>query len=108
MASSPIFEALAETLEQITSLDRLEARGTLRLALREAGLKPDSLTKEQTRAVLHHILPAQLEERGIGDPEQVCGTLAGVAATAASAAHSAEDLFRRVDSDRGLTPTPSR
>jgi hypothetical protein len=102
MASSAIFEALSETLEQVTSLDRLEARGTLRLALREAGLKPESLTDEQVRAVLQHILPSQLQDRGIGDTEQICGTLAGVAAATAGAAHSAEDLFRRVDSDRGL------
>jgi hypothetical protein len=102
MASSPIFEALAETLERITSLERLEARGTLRLALREAGLKPESLTSDQVRALLRHVLPSQLQDRGIGDAEQVCATLAGVAAATGGAAHSAEDLFRRVDSDRGL------
>ncbi len=102
MASSAIFEALAETLEQVSSLDRLEARGTLRLALREAGLRPDSLTAEQVRAVLQHILPSQLKQRGIDETEQICGTLTGVVAATASAARSAEDLFRRVDSDRGL------
>jgi hypothetical protein len=102
MASSPIFEALAETLEQLTSLDRLEARGTLRLSLRQAGLKPESLTPDQVRALLRHVLPSELRGRGIGDADQVCATLAGVAAATAGSAHSAEDLFRRVDSDRGL------
>lgn len=102
MASSPLFERIAAALEQATHLDRLEARGTLRLALRESGLKPESLTIDQAQALLRHVLPSQLGKRGIEDAERVCGILAGVVAATSDAAHSAEDLFRRVDSDRGL------
>ncbi len=33
-----LFDSIAEALEQATSLDRLESRGTLRLALETSGL----------------------------------------------------------------------
>ena len=39
MANSTAFEWLCEQLETHTSLDRLEARGTVRLTLKEAGLE---------------------------------------------------------------------
>ena len=102
MASSALFDAIAEALEQTSDLDRMEARGTLRLALRETGLKPESVTSEQAQAVVQFILPDMLADRGVEQPEQICGSLAGVATATPGATQSAEDLFRRVDSDRGL------
>ncbi len=42
-----LFDSIAEALEQATSLDRLESRGTLRLALKTGGLDARSLTAEQ-------------------------------------------------------------
>ena len=38
MADLTAFEQACESLEQLTELSRLEARGTLRIALKEAGL----------------------------------------------------------------------
>ena len=44
MASTPSFEWVSQELERITSLERLEARGTLRLVLKKAGLDASGVT----------------------------------------------------------------
>jgi hypothetical protein len=44
MADSPCFDRVCAALESETSLDRIEARGTVRLALKGAGLDAASDT----------------------------------------------------------------
>ncbi len=58
MANAPAFEYVCGELEARSDLDRLAARGTVRLALKEAGLDPRSVTPEQLGAVLDKILLA--------------------------------------------------
>jgi hypothetical protein len=65
MADSPAFEYVCKELEARSSLERLAARGTVRLALKAAGLDPRTVTPDQFGAVLDEILPAELETRGI-------------------------------------------
>ena len=69
MADSPIFECVCEVLEQSTSLDRLESRGTVRLALKEAGLQAHNVTASQMSVVLQKVMPAELTRRGVTDIE---------------------------------------
>ena len=76
MARSEVFEWLCASLESVTDFDRLEARGTVRIALKEAGLEAPFLTAEQVRVVLEKLMPFELERRGVGDPEAVCSRLA--------------------------------
>ncbi len=75
MASASVFDRVSEKLEEVTSFNRLEARGTLRIALKESGLDAKSLRPEQVRVVIERVLPQHLRDRGITDVEKVCRIL---------------------------------
>jgi hypothetical protein len=60
MAESTIFSELCDALQEATSLDRLESRGTARIAIKQAGLIVASLTREQALVLLDKVLPAEL------------------------------------------------
>jgi hypothetical protein len=99
-----LFDFLAEQLDARSSLDRLEARGTLRLALKGAGLEPRTSSLEQLRVICQRVLPDELASRGVADPDAVCRgliqDLASDAAPAASgAANSVESVFSRLGGD---------
>lgn len=66
------FDFAAERLEHHTSLDRLEVRGTLRIALKKAGLTANSVTAAQLRVVFEKVIPSELEARGVSDAVVVC------------------------------------
>jgi hypothetical protein len=72
MAESSAFSVTCEALERGTSLDRLEARGTVRIALKQAGLDPASVTGHEMSVVLSEILEAELSTRGVDDARAVC------------------------------------
>lgn len=99
--STELFDCAAQKLESLTDLDRLEARGTTRLALKEAGLEPRSLTLSQLEAVFEKVMPQQLELRAVDDSRAVCSAvikevrLAGISAEA-SAAVSSDEIFGRL------------
>jgi hypothetical protein len=76
MADSAAFDWLCSQLEERTSLDRLEARGTVRLALRGAGLDPRSVTSGQMRVVIEKVMKDELTARGVEDVDGVCSSLA--------------------------------
>lgn len=71
----PAFECIAEALERETYFDRLAARGTVRLALRQASLDARSITVEEMARVIDLHLPAELESRGVEDVPRVCALL---------------------------------
>jgi len=102
--ASELFECAAERLEKRTGLARLEARGTLRLALKSAGLDPASITLEQLRVVFERILPGELQARGVDGAAGICEALMDeIAASPAAAAGSGEvrvdEIFRRLGRD---------
>lgn len=72
MAESNAFSVTCEALERETSFDRLEARGTVRLALKRAGLDPASVSGHEMTVVVAEILTAELETRGVLDAASVC------------------------------------
>lgn len=98
MADSPAFEYVCNELEARSELDRLAARGTVRLALKAAGLDAHSVTPSQIGVVLDKILPAELEARGI----QVAASLgaelrAGLTGLdVETSADTPEDVFARL------------
>jgi hypothetical protein len=75
MAVSQAFEQACEALESASSLNRLEARGTMRLALKEAGLDVKAVTPTELEVVIARVLPMQLERHGIADLPSVCNAL---------------------------------
>jgi predicted nucleotidyltransferase len=67
MPDSAAFDLVCEVLEASTELDRLQARGTVRLALRDSGLDPRTVTPEQMGVAVEQVLPGALESRGVKD-----------------------------------------
>ena len=75
MAHANAFEWLCACLESVTDFDRLEARGTVRIALKRAGLEVKTLSAPQVKVVLEKLMPEELETRGVADAESVCARL---------------------------------
>jgi hypothetical protein len=100
MADS-LFEFVASQVEERSDLDKLEARGTVRIALKEAGLDPRNVTVQQMAVMLEKTLPRELEARGVAGAAELCRGLAtsvkGYASTQPQRTHeSPEDVFRRL------------
>lgn len=97
---NPIFETIAAALSDATDLEELEARGTLRLALKHAGLEARSVTARQMQVVLSQVLPAELRVRGVEAADVACERLEkaldGLAGPATRPAEAPEDIFRRL------------
>lgn len=81
-------------------MTRLQARGTLRIVLREAGFEGDTMTARVASTVVSRLLPAALRARGVADPGPICERilheLGALAPAPASAADTPEDFLRRV------------
>ena len=71
-----IFDFVAQKLEQGTDFDKLEARGTIRLALKQAGLEAKTVACDQMAVVLDKVLPGELKARGVDEPEAICEAIA--------------------------------
>jgi hypothetical protein len=101
MADTSVFDLVCGELEQRSTLSRLEARGTVRLALKEAGLDPASVGAQQMRVVLEKVLPRELQTRRIADAAGICASLvqrlSGLAPEAASG-QTPEAIFGRLAS----------
>jgi hypothetical protein len=102
VADSDVFDFTATQLEQATSLDKLAARGTVRLALKAAGLDPGAVSTRQMLVVLKSVMPAELGKRGIEDAAGVCQRLgealakAGLSSDAPDGADRAAAIFARL------------
>jgi len=99
VADSAAFDWVCEQLEESTSLDRLEARGTVRLALKAAGLEARSVSPDQMRVVAEKVLPDELASRGIADGRELCNRLcSGLAGLRAGPAEgdTPDEIFRRM------------
>jgi hypothetical protein len=98
MSESAVFERTCSELAQATSFDSLSARGTVRLALKSAGLDPRDVTSAQMVVVVTRLLPSELKARGIKEPDAMCSALAlrigGIAPEAQGT--TVEDVFRRL------------
>ena len=75
MAEAPAFELVSGELERGSHLDRLEARGTVRLALKAAGLSPRTVTPPQMAVVLEKTLPGELAARGVSESDALCANI---------------------------------
>src|SRR5262245_26621629 len=99
--SASIFDFVSDELERLTRLEKLEARGTVRLALKAAGLDARTVTTPQMVATLQKVMPNEMKVRGVEDVDQVCRKLVSALeqahpASGAANAESPEAIFRRL------------
>lgn len=73
---STIFDFVSQEIERRSDLGRLEARGTVRIALKEAGFEVNAITTRQMSVVLERVMPNALTSRGVPDAERMCAVLA--------------------------------
>ena len=104
MADPSVFDFTAERLERSTSLDKLAARGTVRLALKAAGLDTGAVDSRQMLVVLKSVMPDELQRRGVDDAAGVCQRIgealakASLSAEASDGADRAAAIFARLGS----------
>jgi hypothetical protein len=100
VAGSAVFEWACAVLETSSTMNRLQARGTLRLVLGGAGLDIATLTAGQMRVVAGKLLAKELRARAIADPEQLCAALMlippEVEAEASPLHPTPEEVFKRL------------
>jgi len=75
MADSTTFDATCSELEALANFDRLTARGTIRIAVKTAGLDPKTVAPREMRVVVDKLLEAELASRGVEDPDGICRTI---------------------------------
>jgi hypothetical protein len=100
MADS-LFDIAAASLERRADMDRLAARGTLRIAVKEAGLDAQKLTVSLLRVIFEKLMPKELEARGVSDAAAVCTATMDEIARSANTIHtessaSPDDIFKRL------------
>jgi len=66
------FTIVSDRLCELSSLDRLEARGTIRLGLKKAGVDVGCFGLDDLEAVFAKIMPEELAARGCTDPRAIC------------------------------------
>jgi len=98
MADSAAFELACELLERDTPLDRLQARGTVRLVLKAAGLEAQSVAPHQLAVAVANLLSRELESRGVPDADGFCAALRARLATldTPEGAETPEAVFARL------------
>ena len=101
--ATAIFDLAADQLEQRTDFETLEARGTVRLALKSAGLAPREVTAAQMAVVFTRVMSTELSARGVENPEAVCEAIVAELKSAHvesddAPASSPEEVFRRLAS----------
>jgi len=98
MADAEAFDFVCNQLESRTSLDRLAARGTVRIALKQAGLDSRSVTPEQMGVVMEKVLPNELASRGVQGGTAICSDIAAKVRrlTTNAGADTPDAVFRRL------------
>jgi hypothetical protein len=98
MAESAVFDFVCDSLEQGTSMDRLAVRGTVRIALKQAGLEARTVTAQQMAVVLERVLPMELSTRGVDGGDALCTKILSGLASAAPATQvdTPDAVFQRL------------
>jgi hypothetical protein len=104
VGSSAAFEFATEALERETDFDRLQARGTVRLTLRQAGIDAGSVTPAEMAAVIERDLPGQLEARGVEQAHALCRRLQAELLGLEQTAGAAEGVPSRAPNDDARKP----
>jgi len=76
MADSAAFVWVCEQLERGTPLSAIEVRGTVRLALKQAGLDARAVTGSEMAVLLSKVMPLELQQRAVENAARLCQELA--------------------------------
>lgn len=102
--TSPAFEFICERLETVAKMSRIEARGTVRLALREVGKNPAYVSPQDMHTIVSRVLPRMLQSRGVKDAAPICTEIANQLSQTKFASGATyldpADVFARLGSDR--------
>jgi hypothetical protein len=101
MADSAAFAWVCDQLQRATPLSEIEVRGTVRLALKQAGLDARSVTGAEMAVLLAKVMPRELEQRAVENAAPLCEDLAARIknerfAEAGPDPKSVEAVFRRL------------
>jgi hypothetical protein len=100
MADSAAFTWVCDQLQRATPLSEIEVRGTVRLALKQAGLEARSVSGAEMAVLLTKVMPLELQQRAVGNATQVCEDLTARIQrehfAEAPDAKSVESVFRRL------------
>jgi len=92
---SDVFEKTGEFLERHSGFNKIQSRGTIRLLLKDAGLNPRTIEKDDMMGVLETKLGEELEKRGVADFGDIVQRVADDVQNAAFA-ESAYDIFSKI------------
>jgi hypothetical protein len=97
---SDAFTIVADRLCELSDLDRLEARGTIRLAFKQAGVDVGCFGMDELEAVFSRVMPGELEARGCSDSQAICEAIMSSldGALPETAARSSDEIMRRLGS----------
>jgi hypothetical protein len=76
MADSAAFAWVCDQLQRATPLSEIEVRGTVRLALKQAGLDARSVSGAEMSVLLTKVMPVELQQRAVDNAARVCEDLA--------------------------------
>jgi hypothetical protein len=98
MTPASLFDWISDQVEQATNWSRLEARGTVRLALKELGLDPRTVRKREVTAAVRIALGPALMSRRVTNASAVCEELIRrlEVVDIEPVADSPEEIFRRI------------
>ncbi len=102
MADSKTFEWMCARVEEATDFSAIEARGTVRIALKKGGVTAATVTAAQMQVIVKRVLPQELRRRGCDGAQETCDGLAtrlkDQSFEAESKRESPEDVFARLGS----------
>lgn len=97
MVESPVFSWAAEQLEVLSKMTRLQARGTLRRLLKDAGLDGETLTRTEWQQVARKMLANALRKQGITAVDDLVKNLSNIPEKIGMTnSDSALEIFRRL------------
>ena len=97
MRPNRLFDAACEELVRVTEMPELAARGTWRLALRDAGLDPATVSARELAVVAEALMPGHLESRGVSAPSLAAAVEARLAdLPIETRSETPDQIFRRL------------
>ncbi len=103
-ARNEVFDRAGMLLDEKTALTGPQARGTIRLALKDAGLDARDVTPQEMSVVFERLMPKRLEAQGVAADQaqslcqEISTAVSMIQATGAAAA--AASMFERLDQAR--------